>query len=61
MSEFINKLNKLIENNDQINQAQFEDLDFYDHYLVHKFDHHFEYMDREIKPGQIGFVDDKIG
>jgi hypothetical protein len=57
------KLNSLLENNDIINQANFEDIDFFETYLVHKFDHTFEYDNpaRKNKMGSLDFEDNLIG
>lgn len=43
MHPFTMKLKSIISNNDSINQANFEDIDFFDNFQVHKFDHMFEY------------------
>lgn len=57
------KLSSLLDNNDIINQANFEDVDFYDTYLIHKFDHTFEYNNpaRKNKLGSLEFEDNLIG
>lgn len=63
MHPFTMKLKSIIANNDSINQANFEDIDFFDNFLVHKFDHTFEYNLRKNNKNDpmTDFCDNLIG